>query len=314
MADTIPASCHRRYPSWKRWQPSCSPISGCATVPSARPSTFSPKPRGLQVVPLPMSASPRVYILFGIPHSERRSTLYDLIENGLPEGTQALYFKTQDEPSDPIDASITSLEHLQTITWKLCDGKVQHERIKPPLKPSFLTPGDADPAEAAEAIKAWANNNDCQIARCITLVHCDFLQENQRPNHGLKPAFISQTSSCSPNANIPPKNGSRILKPNINKTTSPVVLNSSKRVDPQTLAKFWNRKHVDSPFSLMNSFRSKKMHLKTTSPKTANPINTLNALKAGVAPVRFPIFVNGFSHKYRPTNAHHHSHYLGSTL
>lgn len=126
-----------------------------------------------------MSASPRVYILFGIPHSERRSTLYDLIENGLPEGTPALYFKTQDEPSDPIDASITSLEHLQTITWKLCDGKVQHERIEAPAEAIFfLTPGDADPAEAAEAIKAWTNINDCQIARCITLVHCDFLQEN----------------------------------------------------------------------------------------------------------------------------------------
>lgn len=126
-----------------------------------------------------MLESPHVYILFGIPQSERRTTLCDLIENGLPQGTPALYFKSKGEAPDPADASIAALDNLQTVSWELRDGKVQHERIEAPAEAIFfLTPGEADPAESAEAIKAWSDNNGCRIARGITLIHCDFLQAN----------------------------------------------------------------------------------------------------------------------------------------
>lgn len=126
-----------------------------------------------------MPESPRVYILFGIPGSERRATLCDLIENGLEKDIPALFFKPAGEPEDPFDAKISAFENLQTVEWELHGNKVQHARIEAPAEAVFfLTPGTADPADAAEAIKTWSDNNACQIARVITLVHCDFLQAN----------------------------------------------------------------------------------------------------------------------------------------
>jgi hypothetical protein len=126
-----------------------------------------------------MSESPQVYIIFGIPDSERRAILYDLIESGLPKDSPALYFKPKGESDNPFDEKIAALENLQCVVWELRENKVQHERIEAPAEAIFfLTPGTADPADSAEAIKTWSDNNDCQIARGITLVHCDFLQAN----------------------------------------------------------------------------------------------------------------------------------------
>ncbi|NCG09097.1 MAG: hypothetical protein GWO81_05960, partial [Verrucomicrobia bacterium] len=126
-----------------------------------------------------MPESPRVYIIFGIPDSERRATFYDLIVSGLPKDSPALYFKPKGEADGSFDEKIAALKNLQTVPWELRENKVEHERIEAPAEAIFfLTPGTADPADAAEAIKAWSDNNHCQIARVITLVHCDFLQAN----------------------------------------------------------------------------------------------------------------------------------------
>jgi hypothetical protein len=124
-----------------------------------------------------MPESPHVYIVFGIPDSERRAALYDLLESGLPQKTPALYFKPKGETVIEYDEKITALPNLQTVEWELQGAKVLHDRIEAAAEAIFfLTPGTADPAEAAEAIKAWSDSNNCQIARAITLVHCDFLQ------------------------------------------------------------------------------------------------------------------------------------------
>ena len=92
-----------------------------------------------------MPESPRVYILFGIPGSERRATLCDLIENGLEKGTPALYFKPAGEPGDPFDAEISALENLQTVEWELQGNKVQHARIEAPPRPKRVSAGCALP-------------------------------------------------------------------------------------------------------------------------------------------------------------------------
>ena len=128
---------------------------------------------------LAMPVPPKVYIVFGITGSERRANLCDLIENGLTENTPALYFKPVGEPEDHFDSTLSTMEHLQTVEWELQECKVKHARIEAPAEAIFfLTPGNADPADAAEAIKAWSDNNACQIARCVTLIHCHFLQAN----------------------------------------------------------------------------------------------------------------------------------------
>ncbi|MFU8847611.1 MAG: hypothetical protein ACNA77_02690 [Opitutales bacterium] len=128
-----------------------------------------------------MSHRPLVYLILGIPESERRSVLYDLIEGGLPDKEQVLYFRPKSEIDSPYDEKITALDHVSLVEWELVDGKVKHGRINAaPEKIFFLAPGTSNPADVIEALKSWIDHNQCELGRIITVVHCSFLRQQER--------------------------------------------------------------------------------------------------------------------------------------
>lgn len=128
-----------------------------------------------------MSKRPLVYLIYGIPDSERRSILFDLIEGGLPATEQVLYFRPKGENTSSFDEQIEALENVSIVEWELARGKVKHGRISAaPEKIFFLAPGASDPADVAEAIKEWGGHNDCELGRIITVVHCSFLKEQEK--------------------------------------------------------------------------------------------------------------------------------------
>jgi len=128
-----------------------------------------------------MSERPLVYLLYGIPDSERRSVLFDLIEGGLPSTEQVLYFRPKGEISSPFDEQIEALDNVNVVEWELAESKVKHGRINAaPEKIIFLSPGLADPAEVAEALKAWIDHNDCELGRIITVLNCGFLDREEK--------------------------------------------------------------------------------------------------------------------------------------
>lgn len=128
-----------------------------------------------------MSERPLVYLIYGIPDSERRSVLFDLIEGGLSPEQQVLYFHPKGEVSSPFDEQIEALENVSIVEWELAEGKVKHGRISAaPEKIFFLAPGTSDPADVADALKEWVTHNDCELARIITIIHCSFLKEQEK--------------------------------------------------------------------------------------------------------------------------------------
>lgn len=128
-----------------------------------------------------MSERPLVYLVYGIPDSERRSILFDCIEGGLLDKEQVLYFRPKGECNSPFDEQIEALENVSVVEWELSDCKVKHGRITAaPEKIFFLAPGTADPADVAEALKTWVNHNNCELGRIIAVVHCSFLKENEK--------------------------------------------------------------------------------------------------------------------------------------
>ena len=123
-------------------------------------------------------AAPLVYLVLGIPNSGRREVIFDLIEGGIPNNEQVLYFRPEGEAACTHDEQIEALDNVNVVSWKLKDSKVTHGKITAaPEKIIFLAPGLSDPADCAEAIKAWTDHNHCQIARVLTVVHCHFLSE-----------------------------------------------------------------------------------------------------------------------------------------
>ncbi len=121
-------------------------------------------------------SAPLVYLIFGVPDSGRREVIFDLIEGGIPESEQVLYFRPEGETASPYDKRIEALGNVSVVDWHLNNGKVAHGRITAaPDKIIFLAPGTSDPADCAEALKMWTDHNQCQIARLLTVVHCSFL-------------------------------------------------------------------------------------------------------------------------------------------
>ncbi|MGB0409622.1 MAG: hypothetical protein ACPG3X_03610 [Opitutales bacterium] len=128
-----------------------------------------------------MSEAPLVYLVYGIPDSGRRELIFDLIESGIAEEEQVLYFRPGGEAVCRFDAQIDALQNVSVIHWELNDGKVRHGKISAtPEKIIFLAPGTANPADAAEALKAWIEHNNCRIGRILTVVHCSFLHANEK--------------------------------------------------------------------------------------------------------------------------------------
>ena len=125
-----------------------------------------------------MSENPLVYVVFGLAESERRAVIFDLIDGGIGQDAQVLYFRPETELGSSYDEQLEALDNVSIVNWTLKDAKVRHGQISAaPEKIIFLAPGDSDPADAAEAIKTWCDHNSCDIARLITVVHCNFLQE-----------------------------------------------------------------------------------------------------------------------------------------
>ena len=128
-----------------------------------------------------MSEQPLVYLIYGIPDSERRSILYDLIEGGIQNDEPVLYFHPKGEASSSFDEKIEALENVSVVDWELADSKVKHGQISAaPEKVIFLAPGNADPADTAEALNAWISHNQCQLGRIITVVNCNFLAGKEK--------------------------------------------------------------------------------------------------------------------------------------
>ncbi len=127
-----------------------------------------------------MAERPLVYLIYGIPDSERRSVILDLIEGGIAQQEPVLYFRPAGEISSSHDEAIEALENVSAVEWELAGGKVKHGPITAaPEKIIFLAPGTANPAEVAEALKTWMDHNNCELGRILTVVHCSFLSRNE---------------------------------------------------------------------------------------------------------------------------------------
>ena len=140
-----------------------------------------------------LDTEPLVYLVFGIPNSGRREVIFDLIEGGIPENEQIIYFRPQGEAACAYDEQIEALDNVRVVGWNLKDCKVTHGKISAaPKKILFLAPGLSDPSDCAEGLKSWSDHNNCQIARLIRSRIATSFQSTQRQKLGLMPASTSQ--------------------------------------------------------------------------------------------------------------------------
>lgn len=115
------------------------------------------------------------YLVYGTNHADRRAIIHDLLSQQAPQQKQ-LFFSPQDAPPSEWDQKIAALPEVQRVSWALKNTTVQHSAIKAAADSVlFLAPGEADPADVAEAFKDWCDHNDCHVARILTIIDCQSL-------------------------------------------------------------------------------------------------------------------------------------------
>ena len=68
-----------------------------------------------------LDTAPLTYLVFGIPNSGRREVIFDLIEGGIPENEEIIYFRPDGETACAYDEQIEALDKVSVAGWKLKD-------------------------------------------------------------------------------------------------------------------------------------------------------------------------------------------------
>ena len=120
------------------------------------------------------------YLVYGTEDSDRRAIIYDLL-NHLEPSKPRLFFTPQGAAPSSWDAAIADIPQVSVVSWELKKQTVQHGTISTTAdKVLFLAPGNANPADVAEAFKAWCDHNHCLVARILTIIDCQRLMARPR--------------------------------------------------------------------------------------------------------------------------------------
>jgi hypothetical protein len=120
-----------------------------------------------------MSKKP-VYIILGATGSGRREVLADLISDGVAENERAVTYLPASATEGPLDAHLGS-----AVRWSWTTDHVVTVDVPEDADVLFfVTDGHKNPVDQIEAIIDWVRRNDCQVARVLTIVHCQLLEKN----------------------------------------------------------------------------------------------------------------------------------------
>ena len=120
------------------------------------------------------------YLVYGTDDSDRRAIIHDLLCHLNPNSPR-LFFTPGGAASSSWDAAIADIPQVEVVSWELKKQTVQHAAISAAADAViFLAPGNANPADVAEAFKAWCDHNHCFIARILTIIDCQRLMARPR--------------------------------------------------------------------------------------------------------------------------------------
>ena len=137
----------------------------------------------LDSVPVMPAETPLIYILLGAAGSGRREVLVDLIDAGLPEGSQAAVLLAATEPVDALDARLPALAR-----WNWCEGAIDASLPPDATHVFFVNDGRQNPVDQLEALQKWVPAVQGEVGRVITVVNCRLAEQH--------PALIAWYEAC----------------------------------------------------------------------------------------------------------------------
>jgi hypothetical protein len=121
-------------------------------------------------------SKPLVYLVLGPVNSGRRAILSDLLANGLDDDDRPALLVSPGEAPIPSDVGkrLDGVANLITGNWSLDRSHGRLEATVPDgaTHVFFLSEGHSDPVEQVEALHAWLQEADAEMARVITVINC----------------------------------------------------------------------------------------------------------------------------------------------
>lgn len=117
-----------------------------------------------------------IYIILGATGSGRREIAFDLIEHcGANQTGKTVVLLAEDEKVSPYDEQVQALPEVTFISWQLNpEGEIITHDLPDDRKTLFFfTNGCLNPVDQIEALIAWTNINDLQVARTLCVINCE---------------------------------------------------------------------------------------------------------------------------------------------
>lgn len=120
---------------------------------------------------------PLVYIILGAAGAGRREIVADLIESGLDAEQKPAVWLSAGEVADAADARLGEI-----VRWTLGeDGQIVADWPTGATVGFFITDGRSlNPIDQLEALKPWIVAQGAEVARVLTVVHCQLASQDDR--------------------------------------------------------------------------------------------------------------------------------------
>lgn len=119
---------------------------------------------------------PLVYVFLGASGSGRHELLADIIA-GMPD-TARITVSLPEATRDEGPALRSLRQGFLRSDWRWSEGELEAEIPEGTTHFFFLTRGDTDPVDQIEALYHWTRDNEIDMGRIVTVVHCRLLFEN----------------------------------------------------------------------------------------------------------------------------------------
>jgi len=120
-----------------------------------------------------------VYLILGAEGAGRREVVRDLIEGDFDDDETVAILLAQSEPDSPADEQLAARAENHIARY----AALTNAEAPPEARALFIiAPGRANPLDAIDAFAQWLKHSGHELARIITVVHCQLIHAHPKLN------------------------------------------------------------------------------------------------------------------------------------
>ncbi len=124
-------------------------------------------------------AKPLVYLVLGCKGSDQFRVVADLIEFGTGNDEKSALFHSAGDAEEVAADFLVKHREVAVGAYGLAEGRLSFEVPEDTDLAFVVADGLADPSDMVEAFHAWLPEGGCELARVITVLHCELALGNK---------------------------------------------------------------------------------------------------------------------------------------